>query len=191
MVGYEFYVGEPSSIMKNFSDFWFVSENVIENILDRVIQPDEKVKGIIIGKIENPAPWGLWVEIDKTRHSQIGEGRDGALICTDKRLIFYMPKLLGRWEVESAPLEQISSVQYSKGLFSSRIHLTVFNDEKVIKWVNNEDAKVIIDIIEEELHRTKKQNIVAVNPLSELKLRLVRGEVSKEEYLELKRILDQ
>lgn len=35
-----------------------------------------------------------------------------------------------------------------KGLLQGRIHITVFNDEKVIKWIDNEDGAIITKIIE-------------------------------------------
>ena len=189
MPKYDFFVGEPSEMM-GFSDYWAVSGNLVEDIKNRVIMKEEKIKGIVIGKIENPSPWGTRTDIDKTRHVEMGEGRDGALICTDKRLIYYMPKIFGRWEAETAPLEQISSVHYNKGMFSSRLHITVFNDEKVIKWIRNKDAEKIVEIINNELKITKKASI-SNDPLHELKLRLAKGEISKEEYQELKKIIEE
>jgi hypothetical protein len=189
MVKYHFYVGKPSEMM-GLSNFWAVSGNLVDDIHNRVIRKDERVLGIIIGKIENPTPWGVRTDIDKKRDVQFGEGRDGALVCTTRRLLFYMPKILGRWEVEAAPLEQVSSVHYNKGMVSSRIHITVFNDEKVIKWIRNKDAKIMIDIIENKLKNIKNSGKNAGDPLLELKMRLVKGEISKEEYLELKKILE-
>ena len=69
--------------------------------------------------------------------------------------------------------------------------VTVFNDEKVIKWVNNKDDAIIVKIIEEQLKRIKesKNYKSEEDPLKILKLRLAKGEITKEEYEELKRII--
>ena len=69
--------------------------------------------------------------------------------------------------------------------------VTVFNDEKVIKWVNNKDDAIIVKIIEEKLKRIKesKNYKSEEDPLKILKLRLAKGEITKEEYEELKRII--
>jgi len=188
------------SSMQNLKDV-YIGTNVkpkwFKEIEERkILKSDEKMKGIIYGGIESSWGWGD-VETDKTRHSRSAIARTGALICTDQRLVFYMPKILGRWEIETASLDQISSVNYTKGLIQGRLHITVFNDEKVIKWVNNKDGKAMADIIDKLVDLVKEkekfiytQTSSSADPLKVLKLRFVQGEISEEEYLNKKKLIE-
>lgn len=114
------------------SEAFFIGPGVNQTHLDqckeRVIKNNENIFGVLSGAIENPFGVG-GTEISQTRHT--GKSiRNGILVCTDQRLIFYMSKMFGRWEMEYAPIDQISSVAFNKGLLRGRIHLTVINDEK-------------------------------------------------------------
>jgi len=177
---YEFFVG------KNVKREW------IKEIRERVLSTDEKLLGVIRGAIESE--WAPFTsEVDKSRKGFVTP-RKGVLGCTTHKIFFYMPKILGRYEVETAPLDQISSIQFTKGLLEGRIHITVFNDEKVIKWIDNEDGEIITKIIERECQRTKEPGRIAESkeedPLKILKLRYAKGEITKEEYEEMKKVIE-
>ena len=66
--------------------------------------------------------------------------RNGLLIITTKRVIFYMPKLFGRYESEEYPLTKITSVQCTRGLLDDRLEIAVASDRKVIKWIPKGDG---------------------------------------------------
>jgi len=75
--------------------------------------------------------------------------RKGILLITSQRVIFYMPKLFGRYEYEVYPYSQISSVHYHKGLAMDRIEITVASDYKVIKWIPKGDGEPATQIIQD------------------------------------------
>jgi hypothetical protein len=173
-----------------------ISSTTLSELKERILKKDEEAKGMIRGLIETP--WTLGdVNVAKTQQARVVQGRNGVLVCTNQRLIFYMPKILGRWEVESASLDQISSVHFNKGLTAGRIHIIVYNTEKVIKWINNEEGEKMVRLIEKESESNrgdyKTNNLKvesAVDPLQTLKMRFVKGEITKEEYNEMKRTLE-
>jgi len=106
-----------------------------------------------------------------------------------------MPKILGRYEFEYVPIDQISSIHFNKGLISGRIHITVVNDEKVIKRVNNYAGLKMVELIEKQIDQIKSANKSNssgnADPLQALKMRLVNGEITIEQYEELRRILER
>lgn len=187
---YEYFLGKFA-----MSEAFFIGPGVnqthIEQCKERVIKNNENIFGILSGTIENPFGVG-GTEISQTRHTAKST-RNGILVCTDQRLIFYMSKMFGRWEMEYAPIDQISSVAFNKGLFQGRIHVTVINDEKVIKWVDNTAAQIIVGLIEKELDKIRAGKKTGgannVDPMKALQMRLVNGEITVEQYEKLKNIL--
>jgi hypothetical protein len=173
-----------------------ISENTLTELKERVLKNDETVLAMIKGLIETP--WSLGdLNVSKTKHARVAEGRHGVLACTNQRLIFYMPKLLGRWEVESASLDQVSAVHFNKGLTAGRIHVIVYNSEKVIKWISNDEGEKMVKLIEKEQEKNrgdyKTTNLKVEpkeDPLQSLKMRFVKGEITQEQYQEMKKILE-
>ncbi|MBA7687247.1 hypothetical protein ES703_95708 [subsurface metagenome] len=113
--------------------------------------------------------------------------KSGLLICTDKRLIMYRSKLFG-WNVESMPLEHISSILFNKGLFGSsfiiktsdggqRIIFIVFDKTECVKM-----QEVITNQISIVKASMSGATIPDPDPLMELQLMFVHGEITEEEY---------
>jgi hypothetical protein len=191
------------------SDFEFVGKTVKEiwfkEMEERnIFLKDEKIIAAIRGTIESGRiPFGG----DRSTYSNISLGsstathvRDGLIGLTNKRVIFYMPKILNRYEFESYTLDQISSVQFTKGLVKGRIQITAFNDYKTIKWVDNEEGKTITTMIQkavhdlkfekDETHHIKSEKSDEDDALKALKLRYAKGEISNKKYEEMKKNLE-
>lgn len=166
----------------------------------QVFLENEKIIAAIKGTIES----GIRpLSGDRSTFSNIGllgavatNARDGLIGLTNKRIIFYMPKILDRYEFESYDLDQISSIQFSKGLHWGRIQITAFNDHKTIKWVDNEEGKTITTMIQKAVHDLKfaktgkpQKESGDDDVLKILKLRLAKGEITKEEFEDLKSTL--
>lgn len=123
----------------------------------------------------------------------MGAIRDGEVICTDKRLIFYKPKRLGRWESESLPLEHISYVMFKKSIFSSEIVIKTGTDERKVTSLSAKVGVTMQEIISNQIIIVKTSisggTIPDPNPLMELQLMFVHGEVAEDEYLRRMMIL--
>ncbi len=65
--------------------------------------------------------------------------RNGALIATDRRLVFYAKKLTG-YDLESFPYSAISSLEISKGMMGSRVAFFASGNKVSIKWIKDAEA---------------------------------------------------
>jgi len=114
------------------------------------------------------------------------ESSIGFLICSDKRLIIYSPKMFGRWDVESMPLEHVSYILFKKGLFQGQIIVrTSDGGEKAVGATKKEGIKMQ-EIITNQISILKASmsgaTISDPDPLMELQLMFVHGELTEEEY---------
>ncbi len=149
-------------------------------------------------------------EIIKTvaRQSKIMPG--GSLVtpniifATDKRIIIRDPSTLGlRSGVESIPFSQINKVHLEKGAFSSELVLDVGQYEgdnaQKIPSIPKKKAEEILSIIHEYIRGAQdfrgqgnppQEQKTDDDPLMILKKRLAKGEITKEEYDDLKSVLE-
>ena len=148
-------------------------------------------------------------EIIKTvaRQSRIMPG--GSLVtpniifATNRRVIIRDPTALGlRAGIDSIPYSQINKVHLKKGALTSEIKLDIGQYEsednrEVIPAIPKKKAAEIVGIINE--HVRGAQNISSApppqpksedDPLKILKIRFAKGEISKEEYDEMKSALE-
>jgi hypothetical protein len=61
--------------------------------------------------------------------------RKGALIATDRRVVFYAKKMTG-YDLESFPYDHISSIDMSKGMTGHSITLYASGNKTHIKWID-------------------------------------------------------
>ncbi len=147
-------------------------------------------------------------EIIKTvaRQSRIMPGGSiitpNIIFATNKRLILRNPNTLGlRAGVESIPYSQINKVHLDKGAFTSELVMDVGqyqsgDNKQTISAIPKKKAAEILSIINEHVRNSQDQSNVTVqekvedDPLVMLKKRLVKGEISVEEYAKLKSTLE-
>ena len=139
------------------------------------------------------------------------------IFATTKRIIIRNPNLLGlREDVDDYSYENITSVKLEKGLFSSSIHLVIpgmtemsksdrhfkmwgRNDAGVIDAIPKDKAEELYSVIKDKIREAKEHqktpSVMMVesekqNPMDTLKLRFVNGEITKEEYEDMKQVLE-
>ena len=135
-----------------------------------------------------------------------------SIIATDKKLIIRNPTMFGfRENVEEVLYEEITSVKLEKGLFSSTIVLRVPGLSELgrlsaseLAWGKGEDGAIdaipkkkaerLVQIIREQMKLHKEQRQQPKNdgddPLKILKVRYASGEISKEEFEQVKKDLE-
>ena len=111
-----------------------VSKKKLDEMLSRgVLIRGETLQAAIWGSIEsNRTPLGG----ARSKHMEIGlatkaagmDKRSGLLGLTNHRVIFYMPKMMNRYEFEAYKIKQIDSVQFTKGMRKGRIDIGTAND---------------------------------------------------------------
>jgi len=150
----------------------------IKQIEDR-IDEDEKVI-MVICQIRNPLKPGSSLITPDT------------IFATTKKIIIRDPSALGlRQNIEIYPYDKIVDVKLEKGMFSSAIDINVpgsiYNGH--IEAIPKNEAEDLLKIIYD---RMKKKNSSPDNedPLTILKKRFAKGEISKEEYKEMKSVLE-
>lgn len=135
-----------------------------------------------------------------------------SLIATDKKIIKINPTMLGtRVNIEEIPYNEIIGVKLEKGLLSSTIVIKVHGmsdlgrlASELLAWRREEygaidaipkkKAERLVQIIREQMKLHKEQRKQPKNdsddPLKILKVRYARGEISKEEFEQVKKDLE-
>lgn len=73
--------------------------------------------------------------------------KSGLLVVTNRRVIFHVPTLFGRFRSPVYPMDQITSVNYGRRVGGDRIELNVSGDQKIIKWIPRGEGKKAASII--------------------------------------------
>ena len=142
-----------------------------------------------------------------------------SIFLTSKRVIIRNPTMLGlRASIEDYPYQNITGVKIQKGLFSSMIYLTIPGRTEVsrvrgkkgaslLKWGRKDEAELaalphneaqeVLNIIKEaitDMNKRREENRIIPemkdeNVLKILKIRYAKGEITKEEFEDMKKNL--
>ena len=164
---------------KNFPDI--TDEEKIDEIIQikERIDEDEKIL-MVVRQTKNPLKPGSSLITPDT------------VFATTKKIIIRNPSALGlRQNIEIYPYEQIIDVKLEKGMFSSSIAINVPGSiyDGYIDAIPKDDAEDLLKIIYERI-KEKKKSSPDDDPLTILKKRFAKGEISKEEYEEMKSVLE-
>jgi len=164
---------------RNFPDIF--DERKIDEIMqiaDR-LDEDEKVL-MVIRQTKNPLKSGGSLITPDT------------IFATTKKIIIRNPSALGlRQNVEVYTYEKIIDVKLEKGMLSSSIDINVPGSiyDGYIDAIPKDDAEDLLKIIYERM-KEKKTSSTDDDPLIILKKRFAKGEITKEEYEDMKSVLE-
>lgn len=127
-----------------------------------------------------------------------------SIIVTDQRIIRYSPSALGlHKEIEDYRYEDIANLKVDKGILFATItaRRRFMSQDLVLDKLLKDQADYISRVIQEKLRgmsaaaspaTTNQQTppAAAEDPLQVLKLRFARGEITKEQFEEMKRALE-
>jgi len=77
--------------------------------------------------------------------------RNGAFIATNKRLIFFSPKMFKNYEMEVFPYENISSIEMGKALMGHYISFFASGNKAKMKWIQSKNVQEFIDLLKSKL----------------------------------------
>jgi hypothetical protein len=128
-----------------------------------------------------------------------------SIIVTDQRIIRYSPSALGlHKEIEDYRYEDIANLKVDKGILFATItaRRRFMSQDLVLDKLSKDHADYISRVIQENLRRLSGATTSPVitdqqspptspeDPLQILKLRFARGEITKEQFEEMKRALE-
>jgi len=114
------------------------------------------------------------------------------IFATTKKIIIRNPSAFGlRQNIEIYNYEQIIDVKLEKGMFSSSISINVPGSiyDGYIDAIRKDEAEDLLKIIYSRM-KEKKNSSSDDDALTILKKRFAKGEISKEEYEEMKSVLE-
>lgn len=76
--------------------------------------------------------------------------RNGILVATDLRLLFFAKKL-GGFDLEVFPYQNISSIEMGKNLMGHRISLFASGNKVEMKWINQGEVKDFVDTVKRRI----------------------------------------
>lgn len=94
--------------------------------------------------------------------------RNGVLIATDQRVLFYAKKF-GGFELESFPYPNISSFEMSKGFSGHKIKMFASGNEVEVKWINHGDLDLLMKEVRSRLKSSNSAPVPALDPTDELR----------------------
>jgi hypothetical protein len=127
-----------------------------------------------------------------------------SIIVTDQRIIRYSPSALGlHKEIEDYRYEDIANLKVDKGIMFATItaRRRFMSESLVLDKLSKDHADYISRVIQENLRRMSGATTSPVttsqqtpptspeDPLQVLKLRFARGEITREQFEEMKRAL--
>jgi len=127
------------------------------------------------------------------------------IIITNQRIIRYSPSALGlHKEIEDHRYEDIANLKMEKGILFATITLKhrFMSQDLVLDNLPARQVDYIFRLIQENLKRIGSTSVSPVttsqptppgppeDPLQVLKLRFARGEITREEFEEMKRVLE-
>jgi len=85
--------------------------------------------------------------------SELGSRKSGLLLITNKRVLFYQPKVFGGSEYTVFPYDQISAVNSRRSFVMDKLEMTVGSDCILMESVRKGDGSIAVQAIREMADR--------------------------------------
>ena len=144
--------------------------------------------------------------IETIRQSRLKEiSTPDSIFVTNHRIILYSPRTFGlRKSIEDYRYEDMANIEVDKGIIFATIKITrrFMSKNLILGNLRKGNIDKVVRVIHEGIRRTgngEKPGSVTVkqvvesqsdDPLKVLKLRYAKGEISKEEFVEMKQLLE-
>lgn len=120
----------------------------------------------------------------KTKRLGAESARLGALIATDRKILFYGKKTFG-YETEMFPYSNISSIELSKGMLGHKISFFASGNRAEMGSINSPNVNEFLSIVREKLGKKSEAVQPSTNSVDEIrryKQLLDEGIISEEEF---------
>lgn len=120
--------------------------------------------------------------------------RTGALIATDRRLVFYAKKLTG-YDLESYPYENISSFEQGRNMMGGTVKFFASGNQVSMKWIKSGELEGFTQLVKSRMGKgsSPSASVAAVpdfaDQIKKLGDLLADGLLTEEEFQEKKRDL--
>ncbi|KIH69900.1 PH domain-containing protein [Salinicoccus roseus] len=111
--------------------------------------------------------------------------KNGILIATQERLVFYASRLTG-YDSESFRYENISSIDSGKKMLGKTLTFYSSGNEVTVKWIQDEEYEDFINYVESKIGKQESSTSAlkddSLDQLKKLKELLDLGAITPEEY---------
>lgn len=107
------------------------------------LQGGEEIKAVVMGSYE-------------TKILGQDSVRNGILIMTQNRIVFYGTKMLGGYEMEAFPVSKISSIEMGKGILGHSVTFFSSGNKCHMKWIKEGDVPQFIKLAQLEIGKEVK-----------------------------------
>jgi hypothetical protein len=114
--------------------------------------------------------------------------RNGLLIATDRRLLFYGQRFTG-YDIESFPYENISSFEQGRNVYGGYVHFFAAGNRVEVKWIQRRrDFAALVAEVKSRMGRPRPAQSSSDAPARLRELARLRDEglVTDEEFAEKK-----
>ncbi|KYK36267.1 MAG: hypothetical protein AYK18_11975 [Theionarchaea archaeon DG-70] len=169
-------------------------------------EPERSVTGGIFTGLETDVPEDireLLITGEKVLHA-VRQARieqaitPDSIFITTHRIIVRRPTTLGlRRNITDYRYTDMANTRIEKGLINSSIYIDMrfLSEECCLRGIPNKSAAKIFRTIEQQIARTRAGLSLSddsnEDPLQILRVRFAKGEITREEYVSMKRVLEE
>jgi len=137
---------------------FYLGTRVVQKTLDQAksrVLGDENLLGVIRGI--------LYRTVTSRKREKVVR-RGGLLILTNKRLVFYIPELLGGFDQITVPYDQINTVSSHTGWVGDQLTIHASSQSVDVHSIPKGDAGHMVQLIRDKVAESKASVSVAAPP---------------------------